>query len=260
MIDSDPDSIQELYNQSQILVNYTWDDYANEIENPDKNEFNTNKRNAKLLINNIEKANEQYDKWKENDANRILSEQANSTGLEISEKDQKKLQRMLDASMAAEKKMQKNREKIEKQKKALEKAMEKKKQELLQKLDRKMAVVLITHNIGVAASIADRIAIMYAGRIVETGTAREVLESPKHPYTQALLSSMPRIGSSSAERLTTISGTPPSLATIPKGCAFHPRCTRAIEICKTTIPTLSSTQSNKISQHSFACHNPKEGK
>jgi oligopeptide/dipeptide ABC transporter ATP-binding protein len=132
--------------------------------------------------------------------------------------------------------------------------------ELIQKLrnERKMAVVLITHNIGVAASIADRIAIMYAGRIVETGTAKEVLESPKHPYTQALLSSMPRIGSSTAERLTTISGTPPSLATIPKGCAFHPRCTRAIEKCKTTIPILSSTQTTKISQHSFACHNPKE--
>ena len=130
--------------------------------------------------------------------------------------------------------------------------------DLIQKLrdERGMAVVLITHNIGVAAAIADRIAIMYAGRIVETGTAKEVLQSPKHPYTQALLSSMPRIGSSDAERLTTISGTPPSLATIPAGCAFHTRCTRTIEVCKSKVPNLVTLQSG--SYHAFACHNPKE--
>lgn len=131
--------------------------------------------------------------------------------------------------------------------------------ELIQKLrdERDMAVVLITHNIGVAASIADRIAVMYAGRIVETGTAKEVLRSPKHPYTQALLSSMPRIGASDAERLTTISGTPPSLATIPSGCAFHPRCTRAIETCSSDVPKLQPTKQDP--NHIFACHNPKEG-
>jgi oligopeptide/dipeptide ABC transporter ATP-binding protein len=131
--------------------------------------------------------------------------------------------------------------------------------ELIQKLrdERDMAVVLITHNIGVAASIADRIAVMYAGRIVEMGTAREVLQSPRHPYTQALLSSMPRIGASDAERLTTISGTPPSLATIPTGCAFHPRCTRAIEVCRNIVPAL--TGAVNAQQHTFACHNPKEG-
>ena len=130
--------------------------------------------------------------------------------------------------------------------------------DLIQKLrdERGMAVVLITHNIGVAAAIADRIAIMYAGRIVETGTAKEVLQSPKHPYTQALLSSMPRIGSSDAERLTTISGTPPSLATIPAGCAFNPRCTRTIEVCKIEVPELKIIQTG--SNHAFACHNPKE--
>jgi oligopeptide/dipeptide ABC transporter ATP-binding protein len=130
--------------------------------------------------------------------------------------------------------------------------------ELIQKLrdEREMAVVLITHNIGVAAAIADRVAIMYAGRVVEIGTAKEVLQSPKHPYTQALLSSMPRIGVSDAERLTTISGTPPSLATIPAGCAFHPRCTRAIDVCKVEIPKLVGTSS--ATKHAFACHNPKE--
>ena len=131
--------------------------------------------------------------------------------------------------------------------------------ELIQRLrdQRDMAVVLITHNIGVAAAIADRIAIMYAGRIVETGTAQEVLRSPKHPYTQALLSSMPRIGASKAELLTTISGTPPSLATIPSGCAFHPRCTRAIEKCKTDVPRLEPTKQSV--NHIFSCHNPAEG-
>ena len=130
--------------------------------------------------------------------------------------------------------------------------------ELIQKLrnERNMAIALITHNIGVAAAIADRIAVMYAGRIVETGTARQVLESPKHPYTQALLSSMPSIGSNYGDRLTTISGTPPSLATIPPGCAFHSRCTRVIDICRTSIPNL--TDSSSIQAHSFACHNPKE--
>jgi len=130
--------------------------------------------------------------------------------------------------------------------------------ELIQKLrdERDMAVVLITHNIGVAASIADRIAVMYAGRIVETGTALEVLQSPKHPYTQALLSSMPRIGAGDAERLTTISGTPPSLATIPAGCAFHPRCTRAIEVCSSKIPALTGAAGSAL--HQFSCHNPKD--
>jgi len=129
--------------------------------------------------------------------------------------------------------------------------------ELIQKLrdEREMAVVLITHNIGVAAAIADRVAIMYAGRVVEIGTAKEVLQSPKHPYTQALLSSMPRIGASDAERLTTISGTPPSLATIPAGCAFNPRCTRTIDVCKVEVPKLVATTTG--TKHAFACHNPK---
>jgi oligopeptide/dipeptide ABC transporter ATP-binding protein len=128
--------------------------------------------------------------------------------------------------------------------------------ELIKKLrnERKMAIVLITHNIGVAASIADRIAVMYGGRIVEIGDAKEVLQSPRHPYTQALLASMPKIGSSATERLITITGTPPSLATIPAGCSFHPRCSRAIAKCSEAVPEIELNRSGSL--HSFACHNP----
>lgn len=128
--------------------------------------------------------------------------------------------------------------------------------ELIKKLrnERKMAIVLITHNIGVAASIADRIAVMYGGRIVEIGDAKEVLQSPRHPYTQALLASMPKIGSSATERLVTITGTPPSLATIPGGCSFHTRCSRVIAKCSEVVPEIELNRSG--SHHSFACHNP----
>ena len=132
--------------------------------------------------------------------------------------------------------------------------------ELIKKLrnERKMAIVLITHNIGVAASIADRIAVMYGGRIVEIGDAKEVLQSPRHPYTQALLASMPKIGSSATERLITITGTPPSLATIPAGCSFHPRCSRAIAKCSELVPEIELNRSGSL--HSFACHNPEGAK
>ena len=132
--------------------------------------------------------------------------------------------------------------------------------ELIKKLrnERKMAIVLITHNIGVAASIADRIAVMYGGRIVEIGHAKEVLQSPRHPYTLALLASMPKIGSSAAERLITITGTPPSLATIPGGCSFHPRCSRAIAKCSEVVPEIELNRSGSL--HSFACHNPEGAK
>jgi oligopeptide/dipeptide ABC transporter ATP-binding protein len=132
--------------------------------------------------------------------------------------------------------------------------------ELIKKLrnERKMAIVLITHNIGVAASIADRIAVMYGGRIVELGDAKEVLQSPRHPYTQALLASMPKIGSSATERLITITGTPPSLATIPGGCSFHPRCSRAIAKCSDVVPEIELNRSGSL--HSFACHNPEGAK
>ncbi|MGW4028106.1 ABC transporter ATP-binding protein [Streptomyces sp. NPDC004838] len=86
------------------------------------------------------------------------------------------------------------------------------------------AIVFITHDLGVIANMADDLLVMYAGRAVERGTVREVLQTPRHPYTWGLLSSMPRLGGDLDEALTPIPGSPPSLLNPPSGCAFHPRC------------------------------------
>ncbi|MEE6259527.1 ABC transporter ATP-binding protein [Plantactinospora sonchi] len=98
-----------------------------------------------------------------------------------------------------------------------------------------MGVLLITHDLGVAAEIADRVAVMYAGRIVETGTVTEVLDGPAHPYTAALLRSVPDL-EQPGDRLRPIPGSPPNLLALPTGCAFHPRCDRVGEQCPTTRP------------------------
>jgi len=92
------------------------------------------------------------------------------------------------------------------------------------------AVLLISHDIGVVAAVSDRVAVFYAGRIVETGAAEEVLRRPRHPYAQALLAAMPRPG---ADRLPTIPGQPPSFEDLPKGCPFGPRCPRRTAACDT---------------------------
>jgi oligopeptide/dipeptide ABC transporter ATP-binding protein len=86
-----------------------------------------------------------------------------------------------------------------------------------------MAVLLITHNLGIVGDLADQLAVMYAGQIVESGPTREVLQNPLHPYTQALIESVPRLGAES-ERLHAIPGTVPQLSALPSGCRFHPRC------------------------------------
>ncbi len=100
-----------------------------------------------------------------------------------------------------------------------------------------LSIILVTHDIGVAVEIADRIAVMYAGRIVETGTVKQVINNPCHPYTKGLLSSrVERAGK--GERLTTISGSPPDLASLPQGCAFAPRCPLANADCRKTTPVL----------------------
>jgi oligopeptide/dipeptide ABC transporter ATP-binding protein len=90
------------------------------------------------------------------------------------------------------------------------------------------AVVLISHDIGVIGSVADRVAVFYAGRVVESGTAEQVLTKPSHPYTQALLAAMPQPGK---ERLTAIGGQPPRLDQLPQGCSFRPRCPHAFDRC-----------------------------
>ena len=103
---------------------------------------------------------------------------------------------------------------------------------LLRELQRElgMAVIFVTHDIGVAVEISDRIAVMYAGRIVETGTLREVVKTPAHPYTRGLLASTVR-GERRA-RLEAISGAPPRLDRLPHGCSFAPRCSIAEPACR----------------------------
>jgi peptide/nickel transport system ATP-binding protein len=86
------------------------------------------------------------------------------------------------------------------------------------------SIVFITHDLGVVAEMADDIAVMYAGRIVEYGTKETIFENPQHPYTWGLLGSMPRLDRDRTERLLPIKGTPPSLINVPQGCAFNPRC------------------------------------
>jgi peptide/nickel transport system ATP-binding protein/oligopeptide transport system ATP-binding protein len=112
-----------------------------------------------------------------------------------------------------------------------------------------MSVVFVTHDLGVVASICDRMAVMYAGRIVETGPVGAVLADPHHAYTRGLLGSVPHAG---AERtmLLSIEGTPPSLAAIPSGCAFNPRCTLATDICRQTVPPVSALGSERL----VSCH------
>ncbi len=102
-----------------------------------------------------------------------------------------------------------------------------------------MSVVLVTHDLGVIAGTCDRMAVMYAGRIVEMGTVIDVFQQPRHPYTRGLLGSVPRAGAVRT-MLSSIEGTPPSLTDLPEGCAFHPRCSFATDICKRERPPLQS--------------------
>lgn len=98
-----------------------------------------------------------------------------------------------------------------------------------------MALILITHDLGVVAEVADRVAVMYAGQVVESGTASEVFADPEHPYTRALLETMPQRHGRDDE-LTVIPGTVPPADAWPSGCRFHPRCPEAIELCRTEVP------------------------
>jgi len=106
-------------------------------------------------------------------------------------------------------------------------------EELKQELN--MSVILITHDLGVVAGTTDRLAVMYAGRIIEQGSTDEVFADPKHPYTQGLLRSVPRLDLKQ-ETLTAIPGLPPDLSALPGGCPFHPRCELASDRCKSDYP------------------------
>ena len=109
---------------------------------------------------------------------------------------------------------------------------------LLRELQRDLglSVIFVTHDIGAAVEVADRIAVMYAGRIVEEGTARELIRSPRHPYTIALLKSRAHGALARGSRLETIGGAPPDLSALPPGCAFAERCTLATDACRAAQP------------------------
>jgi len=103
-----------------------------------------------------------------------------------------------------------------------------------------LSLILITHNMGVVAEMADRVAVMYAGRLAEVATTTQIFESPKHPYTQALLDTIPNIEAEDRV-LKAISGTPPDLTDLPTGCPFHPRCPYAFDRCRAEVPELIQT-------------------
>ncbi|PJM96076.1 ABC transporter ATP-binding protein [Streptomyces sp. CB01373] len=113
----------------------------------------------------------------------------------------------------------------------------------------RMGLVLITHDLGVVADVADRIAVMYAGRIVESAPVHDIYKAPAHPYTRGLLDSIPRLDHKGRE-LYAIKGLPPSLLAIPPGCAFHPRCPMARDVCRTDVPPLYEVSESRVS----ACH------
>lgn len=100
---------------------------------------------------------------------------------------------------------------------------------------RQIAMIFITHNLGIVAKMCDRVAVMYAGRIVEAGPVTQIFNSPAHPYTQALLESIPKLGNPRA-RLTAIEGQPPDLAALPPGCSYHPRCPKIMDRCREEDP------------------------
>lgn len=108
-----------------------------------------------------------------------------------------------------------------------------------------MAVVLVTHDLGVVAATCDRMAVMYAGRIVETGRVAEVFAEPHHAYTRGLLGSVPRAGTERT-MLLSIEGTPPSLLEVPQGCAFNPRCSYATDVCRTERPELETIGAGRL--------------
>ena len=122
---------------------------------------------------------------------------------------------------------------------------------LLRKLqeERGTAIVLITHDLGVVAGHADRVLVMYAGRVVEAAGADALFHAPRHPYSLGLLSSLARLDRRRGERLQPIPGQPPSLIRVPPGCPFHPRCPFATEICRQEMPPLTGGGA-----HLAACH------
>lgn len=124
--------------------------------------------------------------------------------------------------------------------------------ELLQKLQEElnMSVVIITHDLGVVGEICDRVIVMYAGHIIESGSVDALLDTPKHPYTDGLLKSVPKLGPSVKDRMSPIEGVPPNLISLPPGCRFAPRCPSRFEQCETD-PLLKTLEQEH--EHECAC-------
>jgi oligopeptide/dipeptide ABC transporter ATP-binding protein len=116
-----------------------------------------------------------------------------------------------------------------------------------------MSLLLITHDMGVAAEIADRVVVMYAGKVVEEGSVQHLFKTPHHPYTIGLMASIPSLDGDRQERLYTIGGSIPSLAHLPGGCRFHPRCSFATDRCRGEEPPL-----RKINDGAVACWHAEE--
>jgi oligopeptide transport system ATP-binding protein len=123
--------------------------------------------------------------------------------------------------------------------------------DLIKDLQKKlnMSVILVTHDLGVVAEVADRIQVMYAGKIVETGSTRDIFYHAKHPYTWALLKSVPSLSNTNKSQLYSLKGTPPDLLMPPKGCAFAPRCDSCMKICRLESPRFYQVEGD----HESAC-------
>jgi oligopeptide transport system ATP-binding protein len=115
--------------------------------------------------------------------------------------------------------------------------------------EQELSVILITHDLAVMSSLADRVSIFYAGRVVESGPRSEVLQHPRHPYTRALLDALPHPEAARDTPLIAIKGTPPTPQQIPPGCPYHPRCPYAVDICSSDDPPLSPVDGRRL-----ACH------
>jgi oligopeptide/dipeptide ABC transporter ATP-binding protein len=109
-----------------------------------------------------------------------------------------------------------------------------------------VALIIITHNLGVVARYADRVNVMYAGKIVEMGTAEQVYHNPRHPYTVGLLASVPRMDQHRGKRLVPIEGQPPDLTRLDSGCSYRPRCRWAVDRCASEFPPLEDLGDNQV--------------
>ncbi|MCL4520508.1 MAG: ABC transporter ATP-binding protein [Firmicutes bacterium] len=119
--------------------------------------------------------------------------------------------------------------------------------ELMKEMKQKFhtAILLITHDLGVVAEMTDRVSVMYAGKVVEESSTRDLFRRPLHPYTQGLLASIPRLDTPVEDRLHVIDGVVPNLLRLPPGCAFAPRCPRAMEVCRVKTPTLNEVEPDR---------------